>query len=289
MTEGRRKTKAILQVVGAAILFSTGGAAIKTPAFSAMQVASIRSGIAAAMLLLAFRGRTAWSWRAAAVGLVYAATLVLFVAATKSTTAASAIFLQSTAPLYVALLGPVLLRERFRPRDIGILAAVAVGLWFCLAGGSESTVTAPDPWTGNLLGAICGITWGLTLLGLRWGARADVTTAASAVVAGNSFAFVVGVPTLWPVPVAPAAEWATLGYLGIFQIGVAYILLTRAVGALPALHVSLLLLLEPVLNPVWAWLLRGEQPGTWTLVGGAIILTASSMHVIAGSRERNAV
>jgi len=130
MTDGRRKTKAILQVVGAAILFSTGGAAIKTPAFSAMQVASIRSGIATAMLLLAFRGRTAWSWRAAAVGLVYAATLVLFVAATKSTTAASAIFLQSTAPLYVALLGPVLLKERLRPRDIGILAGVGVGLWF---------------------------------------------------------------------------------------------------------------------------------------------------------------
>jgi len=90
------------------------------------------------------------------------------------------------------------------------------------------------------------------------------------------------------VPVAPASEWATLGYLGIFQIGVAYIMLTRAVGALPALHVSLLLLLEPVLNPVWAWLLRGEDPGAGTLVGGAIILTASWAHVIAGSRERNA-
>jgi drug/metabolite transporter (DMT)-like permease len=284
MTGRRRKIKAVGQVVGAAILFSTGGAAIKTAAFSALQVASIRSGIAAAMLMLWFRGRARPSRPAAAVGVVYAATLVLFVAATKSTTAASAIFLQSTAPLYVALLGPLLLGERFRARDAAFLAAVAVGLGLCLAGGVESSATAPDPVTGNVLGAICGLTWALTLMGLRWSERKRPGAALAAVVAGNLCACAVGVPSLWPMPQAPAAEWATLGYLGVFQIGVAYILLTSAVGELPALHVSLLLLLEPVLNPVWAWLVRGEAPGGWVLVGGAVILAASAGQVMSDAR-----
>jgi len=211
---------------------------------------------------------------------------VLFVAATKWTTAANAIFLQSTAPLYIAVLGPVLLGERFERRDIGVLAAVGVGLACCLAGGAESSVTAPAPRIGNLLGVLCGLTWGLTLLGLRWGARAGAETTVSAVVIGNLFACLAAAPALWPAPSAPAAEWATLGYLGVFQIGVAYILLTAAVGELPALHVSLLLLLEPVLNPVWAWLVRGEAPGAWTLVGGAIILTASSAQILRARRAR---
>jgi drug/metabolite transporter (DMT)-like permease len=289
MDVGRRKTKAVLQVIGAAVLFSTGGAAIKTAAFSAMQVASIRSGLAAAMLLLWFRGRVTWARSVVPVGTVYAATLVLFVAATKLTTAANAIFLQSTAPLYVALLAPLLLGERGRPREIGFLAAVALGLGLCLAGGAESTLTAPDPPTGNVLGAVCGVTWALTLMGLRWGEREHAGTALTAVIAGNLLAFLIGLPMLLPLPAAPAADWATLGYLGVFQIALAYILLTDAVAHLPALHVSLLLLLEPVLNPIWAWLVRGEHPGLVTLVGGAIIVVATGAHAAYESRRSHVV
>jgi drug/metabolite transporter (DMT)-like permease len=76
--------------------------------------------------------------------------------------------------------------------------------------------------------------------------------------------------------VAEAADWGTLLYLGVFQIALAYILLTGAVGHLPTLHISLLLLIEPVLNPIWTWLVRGETPGPWALVGGAIIIAASA-------------
>lgn len=288
MTHRRRKTKAVLRVIAAAILFSTGGAAMKTGAFSAMEVASIRSGIAAALLLLWFRDRARWSRLVAGTAVVYAATLVLFVGATKLTTAASAIFLQSTAPVYVALLGPFLLGERFRTRDIGFLAAVAAGLALCTGGGVASSPTAPDPVTGNVLGAICGLTWALTLIGLRRGEQAQPGAALGAVIAGNLLAFAVGLPALASLPAAPAAEWATLGYLGVFQIGVAYILLTGAVGELPALHVSLVLLLEPVLNPVWAWLVRGEAPGVWAIAGGAIILGASTAQMIADARAPGA-
>jgi DME family drug/metabolite transporter len=274
----------VLRVIGAALLFSTGGAAIKTGAFTGMQVASIRSGIAAAALLLVIGQRARWSWRVAPIAVVYAATLVLFVTATKLTTAASAIFLQSTAPLFIAGLAPLLLHEPFDRRDLPFIGAAALGLALCFAGQQAATATAPDPVTGNVLGAACSVTWAFTLLGLRWGERHAAGTALAAVIAGNILAFAAGITSIVPIPHATAAEWATLIYLGVFQIGLAYVLLTSAVAYVPALHLSLLLLLEPVLNPIWTWLVRGETPGTWTLVGGAIIVIASAAQAFATKR-----
>ncbi len=275
-----------LQVIAAAVLFSTGGAAIKTAAFSGMQVASIRSGIAAVALLLFLRGRITWSWPTLCIGAVYAATLTLFVTSTKLTTAANAIFLQSTAPLYIVVLAPFLLGERLRSRDLGFLAAVGAGLAMCFTGRPESTITAPDPATGNLLGVLCSVTWAFTLIGLRWGERHGARIGMSAVVVGNAMAFAVGLPFLMPLPSASAGEWITMAYLGIFQIAVAYIFLTSAVAHVPALDASLLLLIEPVLNPIWTWLVRGEDPGTQTLVGGAIIVTATAAKGLYDARAR---
>src|SRR6266540_1944424 len=160
-----------LQAIGAALLFSTGGAAIKVAAFSGMQVSGLRAGIAAAALLLWSRGRLAWSWPAVAIGVVYAATLTLFVNSTKLTTAADAIYLQSTAPLYIIVLSPLLIRDRIRARDAIYLAVVGSGLALCFFGGVDPTVTAPDPATGNVLGVLCSVSWALTLVGLRWGQR----------------------------------------------------------------------------------------------------------------------
>lgn len=283
---GRTPAAAVLAVIGAALLFSTGGAAIKMAAFSGMQVASLRSGIAAVTLLLWMRGRAAWSWRSFVIGGVYAATLVLFVTSTKQTTAASAIFLQSTAPLYIVVLAPLLLGERFRGRDLAFVSAAAVGLVLCFMGRTATSVTAPDPATGNLLGVICSLTWAFTLLGLRWGEQHQPGTAMSAVLAGNVLAFLAGAPALWPVPEAPPADWGTVVYLGVFQIGFAYVLLTQAVGHLSTLHISLLLLIEPVLNPIWTWLVRGEDPGAWTLAGGAIIIAACAGQAVLDSTTK---
>ena len=277
---GRNRAHGVLGAVGAAILFSTGGAAIKMGAFSGMQVASLRSGIAAFALLLWVRGHIVWGWPTVAVAAVYAGTLTLFVTSTKLTTAANAIFLQSTAPLYILVLAPLLLGERFRPRDLLFMAAFAAGLMMCFVGSPPAAATAPDPATGNLLGVVCSMTWALTLLGLRWAERKDSRIGISAVVVGNVIAFLVGVPFLLPLPAASAGEWATLVYLGVIQIGLAYIFLTRAIAQLPALDASLLLLLEPVLNPVWTWLIRGEDPGRWTLLGGAIIIVATAARTI---------
>jgi drug/metabolite transporter (DMT)-like permease len=278
---GRNRAHGVLGAVLAALLFSTGGAAIKMAAFSGMQVASIRSGIAACALFLWVRGQIVWSWPTVAVATVYAGTLTLFVTSTKLTTAANAIFLQSTAPLFIVILAPMLLGERFRPRDLLFMGALGAGLAMCFLGRPPAGATAPDPATGNLLGLLCSVTWAFTLIGLRWAERKDSRTGISAVVVGNAMAFLVGVPFLLPLPAASAGEWATLVYLGVIQIGLAYIFLTRAVAQLPALDVSLLLLLEPVLNPLWTWLIRGEEPGGWALAGGAIIVAATAARAIA--------
>jgi drug/metabolite transporter, DME family len=273
-----------LQALIATILFSTGGAAIKIAVFSGMQVSVARSGIAALALLAFTRGRIQWSWPVVGIGVLYAATVTLFVNATKLTTAANAIFLQSTAPLYIVLLGPLLLGERIRRRDLVYLGVVAAGLILCFAAQPAATATAPDPATGNLLGIVCSLCWAGTLMALRWAERGDAGTGMSAVIAGNLIACVAGLAFAFPMPDATAGEWGTLVYLGVVQIGIAYVFLTRAFRRLSAFEMSLLLLLEPVLNPIWTWLVRGEEPGPWVIVGGALIVAGTALKAIYDSR-----
>jgi drug/metabolite transporter (DMT)-like permease len=287
MANTERNT-ARLQALAAALLFSTGGAGIKVESFTAAQVSAVRSGIAALALVLWLRGRIRWTGRAVGAGIVYAATLTSFVGATKLTTAANAIFLQSTAPLYLLLLAPLVLHERVRRRDLAFLAAAAAGMIFCFMGRSEATATASNPALGNWLGVGSGLVWALTILTLRRIGRDDTNTdgTVAAVVLGNVFACLVAAPFALPLPAAPAGEWATLVYLGVFQIGLAYVCLTSAIRHLPALEISLLLLLEPVLNPVWTWMIRGENPGQWTILGGGIILGGTAIKLLAERPQR---
>lgn len=285
------RNAARLLAVAAAVLFSTGGAGIKVESFSAAEVSFARSGIAALALLLWFRGRVTWSGGTIAAGVIYAATLSLFVGATKLTTSANAIFLQSAAPLYLLGLAPFVLHEPVRRRDVLYLLAVGLGMLLCFLGSSQTaSATAPNPTLGNWLGAASGLAWALTLLMLRRIGRKDRAGDATvaAVIAGNAFACLAAAPFAWPLPAATAGEWATLVYLGVFQIGLAYMCLITAIRRLPALEVSLLLLLEPVLNPMWTWIIRSESPARWTIVGGVVIVSATAVKVVydASRRER---
>lgn len=277
-----------LLVFLAALLFSTGGAAIKACSLSGWAVASFRSGIAAAVLWLLLPGaRRGWTWRTIAIGMAYAATLILFVLATKSTTAANAIFLQSTAPLYLLVLGPLVLREPVRMADLAVISAVAAGAVLLLFGSQAAASTAPDPVRGNLFGAVSGLTWALTLAGLRWlgkrSANADAGTAT--VIAGNLFAFLACLPAALPVSHVSATDVTVLLYLGVFQIGLAYFFLTRSLREVPGLEAATLLLIEPVLNPVWTWIVHGEKPGTPALIGGAMIITAAFAGTVYQTRR----
>ena len=271
--------------MGAAALFSTGGAAIKAWALSGWQVACLRSGVAAvAVLLLLPAARRGWTRHTAAVGGVYAATLILFVLANKLTTAASTIFLQSTAPLYLLLLGPWILREPVRRRDLGFMAALALGMSMFFVGTDPARATAPHPLAGNILGAASGLSYAVTVTGLRWAARKDslerggaTGSAAAVVLAGNAMTFLACLPMSLPFAGVRPIDVAVLGYLGVFQIALAYALLTRGMQQVPALEAALLLLVEPILNPVWAWIVQGETVGPWSLAGGLVILAATAL------------
>ena len=271
-----------LQVLAAAALFSTGGAAIKACALPAWQVAGFRSAIAAAAIPLLVRSaRRAWDRRTLLVGVGYAATLVLFALANKYTTSAHAIFLQSTAPLYLLVAGPLLLGEKVRRSDVLFMTALAAGLALFFGGTEAPRETATDPELGNLLAAASGVTWALSVSGLRWLARDDEQggAALSAALAGNVIAALVCIPVAWrTLESGTTADWALLLFLGVCQIGLAYACLSAGVRRVPALEATLLLLLEPVLNPVWTWIVHGEAPGPLALVGAVVILSATTVH-----------
>lgn len=275
--------RARLELAAATLFLSTGGAAIKFCALSPWQIASYRSAIGAAALLLflpaARRGLRPATFL---VGAAQASSMIVFVVANKLTTAAATIFLQSTAPLYLLALGPLVLHERPRRSDLAFLAALAGGMVLLLAGNQVPLASAPDPARGSAVAALGGVTWALTLLGLRWlGRGEDPAAAQGATAAGNLIAFLVCLPAaLAAAPlVARPADVAVLAYLGVVQIALPYALLTHALRAVSALEASLFMLLEPVMNPLWAWLVQGEVPGWATLAGGGVILLATAVHM----------
>jgi len=272
-----RHGRARLEVVGAALLFSTGGAAIKATSLSGFEVAGLRSGLAALTLVaLVPAARRGLTWRAAAVGVAFAASLILFVQANKLTTSASATFLQSTAPLYVLVLGPWLLRERATRKDLVLMLPVAAGLFLVFAGASAPGRTAPAPASGNPLALLSGVTWAFGVMGLRWMSADRRTSPMAAVAIGNLIAFAVCLPLLRPLTSVPLRDWLAIGYLGVFQVALAYVLLTLGVSHLPALETSWLLLAEPTLNPVWAWIVHGERPTALAILGGSLIVGSTA-------------
>jgi drug/metabolite transporter (DMT)-like permease len=262
-------------LVAAAALFSTGGAAIKLCALAPWQVACLRSSVAAAVLFALMPGAgRGWSLGTLLVGASFAATMLLFVLANRLTTAASTTFLQSTAPLYVLLLAPWLLGERLTRADALTLAAMALGLTGLLLDPPDDQATAPRPELGNALAALAGLSWALTMIGLRGLTRAGRSPDA-AVVAGSVIAALVALPFALPLALPSTSDWAVVLWLGTFQIGLAYVCMGRGLRQVSAMQASLLLLVEPVLAPVWAWIVHGERVGAWTLAGGALILGAT--------------
>ncbi len=254
-------------------MFSTGGAAIKACTLDAWPLACLRSAIAAiALVCFLPNARRGWTWRAALTGIAYAATLITFVVANKLGPAANAIFLQATAPLYLLFLGPLVLREKTATRELGTFACIGVGLLLMMSGEGGGW-----HWTsGDLAGLASGVAWAFLLTGLRWLAKSgDRGTAEASVTLGNLIAFAVCLPFAGSRTLAgfEPRNATILLYLGVFQIGLAYAFVVRSVRSVPALEAAALLLVEPVLNPVWAWILQGERPASHVVAGGAAILT----------------
>jgi DME family drug/metabolite transporter len=290
MTPPAPALRPLLLVLAATLLWSTAGVLIKATTVSAWTVSCTRSAIAALVVAaLSFRDGFRMTATSHLAALLYAILLMCFVLAAKYTTAANAIFLQYTAPLHVLLLGPFILREPFRARDLGVVLV-------CLGGMSllflDTDAGAADPLPhrtlGNIFALVSGLCLGLYFLLLKH-PRAQTPNPSATVVYGNLYVVVLTGPFVLsdpPTAFTTGDIWA-IAALGAFQIGLAYWLFTHGMrlGARPS-DAAIMGFIEPVLNPIWVFLFLGEQPTSMALLGGAIILTAVGTHTALARRRQ---
>jgi drug/metabolite transporter, DME family len=269
---GGRRTGPWL-ILAAATLWSTAGAAIKLCQLSGWQINFGRSAVAALFIAAILPGARRRPDRSIAwVSIAYAFTVLLFVLANKATTSANAIFLQDTAPLWVLLLSPVILRERPTRGELLSAPLFLVGLLLFFLDR-----LSPGQAVGNIIAVFSGIAFALCIMGLRKLGTRNV----GAIVWGNALAALMSLPMALKGPAPTLPDLGIVLFLGIFQLGLSYALFARGVRHTPAVEASLLALVEPVLNPVWTFLLAGERPGPWAIRGGAIILLATLWRTLA--------
>lgn len=271
-------TKSVGLLLAAALCWSLAGVLFKHVEWPGLAAAGGRSLIAALFLLaLSWRSlRFTWSPLQLGAAAAYAACTILFALANKLTTAANAILLQYTAPVWIALLGAWLLGERTTRADWFTIAAVLAGLSLFFYEGLQ---------LGNIAGLLVALASGLgfavmTLL-MR---KQKATSAIESIILGNVIGFLVGLPALWSAPALPATGWVALGLLGTVQLGLAYFLYSKAIKHVTALEAVLIPVLEPILNPVWVMLLVSERPSPLALAGGVLVLAAVTLRAILGIR-----
>ncbi|WP_044892151.1 DMT family transporter [Opitutus terrae] len=269
--------RAIGLLVIASFCWSLGGLLIKAVDWPPLAVAGMR-GLFAGLFLLATNRPLRFTFsRAQLIGaLGYAACTVTFVAATKLTTAANAILLQYTAPVWIALFGAWLIGERATRADWLTIVVVLAGMTLFFAGGLDFSGVL-----GNSIAILSGVCFAAMTLALR--SQKDQSPVES-IILGNLLAFLVGLPWIVSAPPLNAVGWFALLLLGIVQLGVSYWLYARAIRHVTALEASIIPVIEPILNPVWVMLMLGETPTSLALLGGVIVLTAITLRAIASIR-----
>ena len=276
------KFSPLLFVLAAAILWSTGGLFIKWTSLSGLELSFGRSLLAAITVAIFTRHEGFGLNRVTALASVlYAALLLLFVLATKETTAANAIFLQYTAPVYLLILEPLFYKEKFRRRDLITVTACVIGMSLFFVGKLR-----PQDVTGNLLALASGFCFACYFLLLRH-AKSRAVNRASSVIYGNLLVVLIAAPAgLKALPQMNAHDALSVLYLGVVQIGLAYTLFTVAMArGVRSLDAGIVGYVEPVLNPIWVFLVLGERPTQWALIGGGIIVAAVVCHMLLEAKR----
>jgi len=273
------RRKGILLIVGAALLWSTGGIGIKAIADSALKVTFYRSLFAAVALML-FLGRGVWArrqWKSTTAFIIaiisYGGCLTAFVIATKWTTAANAIFLQYAGVVWVLLFSPLVVREPMRTRDAVAITVAFAGMALFFVGRFEAHGMA-----GNAMALLSSVFFASLILVLRREQRA----AQAAVTWGNVVCALAVLPFVAHDLSLTPRSFAVLAFLGIFQIAIAYVLFVRGLAFVTATQASLTGMLEPVSNPVWVFLFLGEKPSVFAIAGALVVLAAIAGHTLAG-------
>ncbi len=277
-TARRNHSRAILFLLMAALLWSTGGFFIKWVDWNPMAIAGGRSAISALVFAVAFRKdlKITGSPLQLIAALAYALTVTLFVIANKTTTAANAILLQYTAPVHVALLSAYFLKEHTSRRDWWTIIAVLAGMVLFFF-----EQMSPGNLIGNFCALFSGFTFGLFIVLLR---KQRNSSPAASVFLGNVFTALAGLPFMFDS--GPSSTgWIGLVFLGIFQLGLAYVFYTWAISHVTAMEAVLIPLIEPVLNPIWVFALLGEVPAGTSLAGGLVIIGAVTARQLMGARK----
>lgn len=272
-------TRAVFQLIGTALFWSLAGLLIKAVDWPSMAISGARGLIAAAFLILTNRGlRFTWS-RDQLIGAAgYAACTTTFCVATKLTTAANAILLQYTAPVWVALFGAWFLGERATRADWITIGIVLSGMALFFAEGLEMAHLL-----GNLMGLLSGMAFAAMTVALR---RQKDGSPVESIILGNGLAFLIGVPWIIGAPALSGSGWTALVLLGVVQLGFSYWLYARAIKHVTALEALLIPVIEPILNPLWVLLALHEKPSPFALAGGVIVLSAITVRAVLSIRQR---
>jgi DME family drug/metabolite transporter len=269
----------LLAIVAAAIVWSTGGLFIKLLSQDAFTILCYRAAFAAIMFGVWYRGKVfRFSGRTLLVALFYAGLVTSFVTATKLTTAANAIFLQYTAPIYLILLEPVLFRFKQSRINIITLVVCFLGMTLFFMGDLE---------IDSLKGILIALASGVFLAGMMLAQRYNHPERHEAAIFwGNILVAAIFLPTAIQAPLPSSAEWGMLAFLGLIQIGVGYMFFTYGLKRVLAIESALIAMLEPVLNPVWVMIGYGETPSLGAAIGGGIILGMLILRTVITERKR---
>jgi drug/metabolite transporter (DMT)-like permease len=274
-----KRSKAILFLLLSAVLWSSGGLMIKLVSLNPVGIAGLRSLIAMIVMGAYVRHpRFTWTFPQIGGAIAYAVTVTLFVVATKLTTAANAILLQYTAPLYVAFLGAWFLGERTRWSDWVIILIVLSGM--ALFFFDRLT---PGNQLGNGCAIVSGISFAFFVLFMR---RQKNESPYETVLLGNLFTGLIGLPFMFG-STPDARSWIGLVFLGVIQLGLSYILYSKAIKHVTALEAILIPGIEPILNPIWVFLMLEERPGQWSLIGGVVVLISVTLRSLMAIRSKD--
>lgn len=271
--------KGILAVLAAALLWSTGGLFIKLVTFDAIQISFFRSFFAAIVFLILFKKDILYANGFTFINaLLYSALLILFVIATKTTTAANAIFLQYTAPIYVLIFEPVINKTKYEKINI-ITIIVCFGGMILFFIGKFS----PGYETGNIFALLSGVAYAAFLIGMR---KNKKEYQFSSIFYGNIIVSLICLSSIFHLSNITTPNLMMVIFLGVFQIGIAYAFFSFGLKRILAIEASLLSMIEPTLNPVWVFLGYGEIPSVMAIIGGIIIISAISVRAFVVETSR---
>lgn len=277
ISPGTRR-QAILFLVLTAILWSSSGLLVKIISWQPLSILSGRSILSTAVFWIFLQRPTRFRWtRLQVVGAFgYVGAQLFFIMATKLTTAANAIFLQYTLPVYIVLFGYWFLNERPQRADWISLVVIFTGLFLFF--GDDLNF---EGFTGNVLAILSGMSMAVLMLCMR---KQKDGTPANTILLGNIIGAVIGLPFVFQESFS-LPNLGIIAYLGIFQIGLSFVLYSIAIKQVQALESALILTLEPILNPLWVFLVIGETPGKLALIGGMFVIGAVTARAIVSARR----